>query len=80
MINLDNRTYKISFQNSSTVYLTDKLEEFTHLLKAQNLIVDKITVTQDRTGKFKRLSKKDLLCFVSWNTELSIELKKRNLI
>lgn len=78
MISLDRRVYKIEFINTNSVYLTDDLNEFMHLLKAENLIVDKITATVNRSGKFYRLSKKDLNSFTSWNTELNIELQKES--
>lgn len=77
-LNLDLRTYLItfSFKMSDKKFIFQTAEDLVYLL--QNFDTGGVASIKilDSKNTFKRISKKDILTFFSWDTESIIYLKK----
>jgi len=77
-LNIDRRTFYISFtwKNTDGKFIFQNGESLVKLLKLYDSKgIDFIKEFNPQEGKFKRVSKKDLLTVFSWETETSIFLK-----
>lgn len=76
ILNLDIRTFQITFlhRTSDKQFLFQKGKELVHILETfDHTGIENIKILEQ--GKFKRVSKKDLLSFFSWDTETMEYLK-----